>query len=273
MTDNSPTETERNPLARYIDEHPGQNRFWDKKYILFIEGITVIFDGFKALDIEAFGIEHNELRVIIGPNGAGKTPFCDVVSGKTIPATGEVFFDGQKISDKSEMDIALRGIRRKFQTPTVFDSLTTLENMQLALPKNQGMWANLLGTLKPQDRDQIRSIFERVGLGAELETPASQLSHGQRQWLSISTLILSDPKLLLIDEPAAGLSDSETMLTAELLLELKEDHTIVVIEHDMDFVRNLDSYISVFNEGLVMAEGTLDEIQSNVEVIDAYLGR
>lgn len=261
------------PLARYRSDIPSQSRLWDLKYVLFIEGITVEFDGFKALDIDAFGIEHNELRVIIGPNGAGKTTFCDVVSGKTPPTTGEVHFDGENISGKSEMDIALRGIRRKFQTPTVFDSLTTLENMQLALPKNQGLWANLLGTLKPRDRDHIRAILERVGLGAELDTPASQLSHGQRQWLSISTLILSDPKLLLIDEPAAGLSDAETMLTAELLLELKADHTIVVIEHDMDFVRNLDSYVSVFNEGQVMAEGTLDEIQSDAAVIEAYLGR
>ncbi|MFP6582902.1 MAG: urea ABC transporter ATP-binding protein UrtD [Candidatus Hydrogenedentota bacterium] len=273
MTRKIITKTSSNPLARYVNEHPGQSRRWDEKYILFIEGIKVEFDGFKALDIEAFGVEHNELRVIIGPNGAGKTTLCDVVSGKTTPATGEVFFDGENISNKTEMDIALRGIRRKFQTPTVFDSLTTIENMQLALPKNQGMWRNLLGSLKPRDREQIRAILERVGLGAEIDTPASQLSHGQRQWLSISTLILSDPKLLLIDEPAAGLSDAETMLTAELLLELKEDHTIVVIEHDMDFVRNLDSYISVLNEGMVMAEGSLDEIQSNAEVIEAYLGR
>lgn len=264
---------DESPLARYENDIPSQSRLWDEKYVLFIEDISVEFDGFKALDIGAYGIEHNELRVIIGPNGAGKTTFCDVVSGKTTPATGQIYFDGKDISGKSEMDIALRGIRRKFQTPTVFDSLTTLENMQLALPKNQGMWANLLGTLKPKDRDRIRAILERVGLGTVLDTPASQLSHGQRQWLSISTLILSDPKLLLIDEPAAGLSDTETALTAELLLELREEHTIVVIEHDMDFVRNLDSYVSVFNEGMVMAEGTLDDIQSNAEVIEAYLGR
>ena len=172
-----------------------------------------------------------------------------------------------------ETDIALMGIGRKFQTPAVFDSLTTYQNMELALPGHRKLWPNLYRRETSEEKDRILSILERVGLADESDREAKYLSHGQRQWLAISSLILSNPKLLLVDEPAAGLTDSETGLTAELLLELREDHTIIVIEHDMDFVHQLDSCVTMLNEGKIMAEGTLKELQENEEVIEAYLGR
>ena len=260
-------------IADYKLDSPRVSRFSEERFLLFLEDVTAVFDGFKALDIEALGIGHNELRVIIGPNGAGKTTLCDVVSGKTRPTTGNVYFQGKDITHETETDIALMGIGRKFQTPAVFDSLTTYQNMELALPGHQRLWSNLYASVTAEENDRILEILERVGLADESDTEAKYLSHGQRQWLAISSLILANPKLLLVDEPAAGLTDSETELTAELLLELKDDHTIIVIEHDMDFVRQLNSFVTVLNEGKIMAEGTMEEVQENEEVIEAYLGR
>ncbi|WFB36926.1 urea ABC transporter ATP-binding protein UrtD [Kiritimatiellota bacterium B12222] len=257
----------------YPMECPDVNSLWDKRFLLALQNITAVFDGFKALDLHAFAIEHNELRVIIGPNGAGKTTFCDIVSGKTTATTGQVYFDGQDITTLSEMAIALKGVGRKFQTPTVYDSLTTFENMELAMPGNQNPWRNLIHKHSKADRDKIFHQLERVRLADDAHTPAKYLSHGQRQWLAISSLILAGPKLLLVDEPAAGLTDAETVLTAELLLELRGDHTVVVIEHDMDFVRQLDARVTVFNEGTILAEGSLDTVRENEEVKEAYLGR
>ncbi len=259
--------------ANYEDDKPSVSRLWDHHYLLFLSDVTAVFDGFKALDIPAIGIGHNELRVIIGPNGAGKTTFCDIVTGKTRPTTGQVHFDREEITSLPEAEIARRGIGRKFQTPTVFDSLTTYENMELALPGNKNLWFNLTAKRTSEEKDRIMSILRRVRLDQAVDTPARFLSHGQRQWLAISALILSSPKLLLVDEPAAGLTDSETALTAELLLELQKEHTLIVIEHDMDFVRRLNSRVTVLNEGRVMAEGTLDEVKENQLVIEAYLGR
>ncbi len=260
-------------IEDYKTDSPRVSRFSEERFLLFLEDITAVFDGFRALDIEALGIGHNELRVIIGPNGAGKTTLCDVVSGKTRPATGRVYFEGRDITGMDETEIALMGIGRKFQTPSVFDSLTTYQNMELALPGRRRLWPNLYCRETKEERDRILGILERVGLLEVRDLEARYLSHGQRQWLAISALILSDPKLLLVDEPAAGLTDSETALTAELLLELRGDHTIIVIEHDMDFVRRLDSFVTMLNEGKIMAEGTLGELQENEEVIEAYLGR
>jgi urea transport system ATP-binding protein len=238
-----------------------------------VENLSVSFDGFKAVDIPQYGIEHGELRVIIGPNGAGKTTFCDLVSGKTKPSTGRVYFNGKEITQMEESDIALSGIGRKFQTPTVFDSLTTYENLLLALPGNQGWKNNLLSPESKEEVEKIDEILEKVSLIDQREMPAKSLSHGQRQWLAISALIISKPKLLLVDEPAAGLTDLETEQTADLLLELAQEHTIVVIEHDMDFVRRLGKTVTVLNEGKVLAEGMIDEMERNEEVMEAYLGR
>ena len=262
-------------LKKYAEFRPSvvQSSIWSKKFVLFVENLSVSFDGFKAVDIPQYGIEHGELRVIIGPNGAGKTTFCDLVSGKTKPSTGRVYFDEKEITQLDESDIALCGIGRKFQTPTVFDSLTTYENLLLALPGNQGWKNNLLQPESKEEVEKIDEILEKVSLINQREIPAKSLSHGQRQWLAISALIISKPKLLLVDEPAAGLTDLETEQTADLLLELAEEHTIVVIEHDMDFVRRLGKTVTVLNEGQVLAEGMIDEMEKNEEVMEAYLGR
>lgn len=264
-------------IAEIIDDYrefsPRVNRIGARDFLLFVEDLTAVFDGFKAVDIPAWGVKRNELRVVIGPNGAGKTTLCDLVSGKTRPTTGDVFFEGDNITTELEVEIALRGIGRKFQTPRVYDSLTTFENMELALPGSRRVRKFFRRSVSANDEAKIESILERVRLKDDLKTEAKHLSHGQRQWLAISMLILSSPKLLLVDEPAAGLTDLETELTAELLLELKEEHTIIVIEHDMDFVRQLDSKVTVLNEGQILAEGDIDSLTSNEEVIEAYLGR
>jgi urea transport system ATP-binding protein len=184
-----------------------------------------------------------------------------------------VYFDGRDISGLDESGIALLGIGRKFQTPTVFDSLSTYENLLLALPGNQGWRKNLLEKEKEEETFQVLEILKKVGLFEQRNELAKSLSHGQRQWLAISALIISKPRLLLVDEPAAGLTDKETEKTADLLLELAQDHTLIVIEHDMDFVRRLNSTVTVLNEGKVLAEGTIDEMEQNEEVMEAYLGR
>lgn len=244
-----------------------------KSYIVYLEDVSVVFDGFKALDIDLFGIYYNELRVVIGPNGAGKTTLCDVISGKTRATAGKVFWRGTELINLRDTDMARRGIGRKFQTPTVFDSLSVYENLELALPGRHSLWRNLWGKTDSEERDRIEELLIRVSLDHDRNTPAQFLSHGQRQCLEISMLILADSDLLLVDEPAAGLTDDETALMADLLLELRGEHSIIVIEHDMDFVRQLDAGVTVLNEGTVMAEGAMDDIQSNQEVVEAYLGR
>ena len=262
-------------LSDYREFVPSQvsNEFWSSRFLLFVENLSVSFDGFEALNIPSFGIGHGELRVIIGPNGAGKTTFCDLVTGKTQPSAGRIYFDGQEITGKQESDIALMGIGRKFQTPTVFDSLTTYENLLLALPGNQDWKNNLFRRETSEEKNKILEILEKVNLSDCQDMPSKSLSHGQRQWLAISSLIISEPKLLLVDEPAAGLTDHETEQTADLLMELSEEHTLVVIEHDMDFVRKLGRKVTVLNEGKVLAEGSLAELESNESVMEAYLGR
>ena len=242
-------------------------------HIVYLKDVVVSFDGFKALDVKEFAVHFNDLRVVIGPNGAGKTTLCDVISGKSRAKSGKVYFNRADVTHEPDVEIARRGVGRKFQTPTVFDSLTVYENMELALPGRRGVWRNLFARRTPAERDRILSLLERVHLADDLQTEARYLSHGQRQWLEISMLIVAEPKLLLVDEPAAGLTDRETELTAELLLELRGQHPIIVIEHDMEFVRRLNARVTVLNEGQVLAEGSMQEVQSNPDVIEAYLGR
>jgi urea transport system ATP-binding protein len=241
--------------------------------IVYLENVKVDFDGFVALNIGEFSVDFNELRVVIGPNGAGKTTLCDVISGKTRVTEGRVFFNLNETTSMTDVEIAKLGVGRKFQTPTIFDSLTVYENMELALPGRGGVFRNLWGRETPAQRDQIMAILQRVHLVDDAHRQAKYLSHGQRQWLEISMLIVASPKLLLVDEPAAGLTDKETELTAELLLELKGAHTIIVIEHDMEFVRRLNSRITVLDNGKVLAEGSLETVQKDPAVIEAYLGR
>lgn len=241
--------------------------------VIQLTDVRAVFDGFTALQLPYFGIDRNELRVVIGPNGAGKTTLCDIISGKTRPTSGRVLFEGRDISHLGEARIASLGIGRKFQTPTVFDSLTVWENMELALPRRWRVWQNLASHARPEDRDHILQLLERVHLLPQLHLPSRFLSHGQRQWLEISMLMVARPKLLLVDEPAAGLTDQETELTAQLLLELKGDHTLLVIEHDMAFVRRLGGRVTVLCEGRILAEGSLAAIQADPKVVEAYLGR
>jgi len=240
---------------------------------LQITEVTAVFDGFKALDIAYFGVDKGELRVVIGPNGAGKTTMCDVISGKTRPTSGHVHIGDREVTGWRDTAIAALGVGRKFQTPSVFDSLSVYENMELALPGRRSVWSNLWRSESPAERDRIHALLGRVHLIEHRDLPAKDLSHGQRQWLEISMLMVSGAKLLLVDEPAAGLTDNETALTADLLLELKGEHTLIVIEHDMEFVRRLGGKVTCLCEGRVLAEGTLDHVSADERVRTAYLGR
>ena len=241
--------------------------------MLRVEDATVVFDGFKALDIDRFAVRQNEIRVVIGPNGAGKTTLCDVISGKTRLKSGKVYFNGADISRLQDFEIARRGVGRKFQTPAVFGSLTVQENLELAAPISRSVLHALYRKTADADRDKIREVVAAVGLESVIDVQAQYLSHGQRQALEIGTLLVSTPKLLLIDEPAAGLSDDETTSMATLIRKLATGHTVIVIEHDMGFVRQLEADITVLNEGRILAEGPMTAVQADPRVIEAYLGR
>ena len=244
--------------------------------ILYLDGVTVSFDGFKALNSLSLVITPGELRTVIGPNGAGKTTMMDVITGKTRPDTGDVLFDGSvDLTRLDEAAIANLGIGRKFQKPTVFEQLTVFENLELALKTARGTMATLFFRLAPAQRDQLAEIVETVGLSDRLEVLAGALSHGQKQWLEIGMLLMQDQRLLLLDEPVAGLSDAETEATAELILDLAKDQarSLVVVEHDMQFVRALGAKVTVLHEGSVLAEGSIDMVQNDDRVIEVYLGR
>jgi len=242
--------------------------------ILYLEEITVAFDGFKALDALSLSIDDGELRAIIGPNGAGKTTMMDVITGKTRPDKGSAFL-GQTmdLTRMSEPQIARAGIGRKFQKPSVFEAASVLENLWLACAGERSWFASLRQRLAPGQRERIDDAMETVGLAAERERLAGTLSHGQKQWLEIGMLLIQDPKLLLLDEPVAGLSDEETERTARLLRELAGRHSLVVVEHDMHFVEQLQCKVTVLHQGSVLAEGDLAAVQNDARVIEVYLGR
>ncbi|MFZ2068467.1 MAG: urea ABC transporter ATP-binding protein UrtD [Xanthobacteraceae bacterium] len=245
-----------------------------ERTLLFIENVTVSFDGFRALNNLSFKIEPGEMRAIIGPNGAGKTTMMDVVTGKTRPDTGSVIFDQRyDLSRLDETQIALLGIGRKFQKPTVFDSHTVFDNIELALKADRRARSTLLWRQSEVEKGSVDAILKTVRLFAMRDRLAGSLSHGQKQWLEIGMLLAQDPKLLLVDEPAAGMTDAETRQTAELLKEINREHTIVVVEHDMTFVRELGVKVTCLHEGAVLAEGTIDEVSSNERVVEVYLGR
>ena len=242
--------------------------------LLYLNGVTVSFDGFKALNDLSLVVEEGELRTIIGPNGAGKTTMMDVVTGKTRPDAGEVFFRGSEdLTRLDESEIANLGIGRKFQRPTVFENLTVLENLDLALAGTRGTWRTLLSRLSPEKSERIDETLGRIGLTDHRHKPAVALSHGQKQWLEIGMLLIHDRQLLLLDEPVAGMTDRETEETAELILDLAQDRTIVVVEHDMAFVRSLGAKVTVLHEGSVLAEGSIEHVQNHPRVIEVYLGR
>ena len=243
--------------------------------LLYLDGVTVSFDGFRALNNLSFTIEPGEMRAIIGPNGAGKTTMMDVVTGKTRPDTGEVVFDGaHNLTQLDETEIAELGIGRKFQKPTVFDSHTVLRQSRTGAQSRSPRARRRCGGGKaPSERDRIDEILETIRLTALQDRLAGSLSHGQKQWLEIGMLLAQDPKLLLVDEPVAGMTDVETQQTAELLKEINREHTVVVVEHDMTFVRELGVKVTCLHEGSVLAEGTIDQVSQNERVVEVYLGR
>ncbi len=241
---------------------------------LYLEDITVSFDGFRALNSLNLTIDAGELRCIIGPNGAGKTTMMDVITGKTRPDAGKAFF-GQTIdlTRLTEPEIAHAGIGRKFQKPTVFERHTVFENLELAMKTDKRVWKSLMAWLSGDDRDRIADTLRLIRLDGEAGRPAGLLSHGQKQWLEIGMLLMQEPKLLLLDEPVAGMTDEETMRTAELLVSLAGKHSLVVVEHDMAFVEKLGGKVTVLHEGAVLAEGALAAVQDDPRVIEVYLGR
>jgi urea transport system ATP-binding protein len=241
--------------------------------LLYVEGVSVSFDGFKALDDLSFYVDIGELRCVIGPNGAGKTTMMDVVTGKTRPDAGRVFF-GQNIDllKLDEPEIAQAGIGRKFQKPTVFEHHTVYENLELAMAGDKRVFPTLFARLSGAQRDRIAQILEIVGLKEQASRAAGALSHGQKQWLEIGMLLMQDPLLLLVDEPVAGMTHQEMDRTAELLTSLAGQHSVVVVEHDMEFVRSIAKRVTVLHQGRVLAEGTMDEVQHNARVVEVYLG-
>ena len=242
--------------------------------LLYLDGITVSFDGFRALNKLSFMIEPGEMRAIIGPNGAGKTTMMDVVTGKTRPDTGDVYFDGQyDLSRLDETEIALLGIGRKFQKPTVFEMHTVEDNIGLALKGDRRARKTLFWNQTPEEASRIDKLLDIIRLSALRERVAGSLSHGQKQWLEIGMLLAQEPKLMLVDEPVAGMTDNETRQTAELLKEINRDRTVVVVEHDMTFVRELGVKVTCLHEGSVLAEGTIDQVSENERVVEVYLGR
>jgi urea transport system ATP-binding protein len=243
--------------------------------MLYIDGVSVSFDGFRALNNLSFTIEPGEMRAIIGPNGAGKTTMMDVVTGKTRPDTGQVVFDSGEydLTTMDEADIAQLGIGRKFQKPTVFDMHTVENNIRLAQKADRTTRATLTWRETGEERDRLDMILGTIRLASLRTESAGRLSHGQKQWLEIGMLLAQDPKLMLIDEPAAGMTDAETKQTADLLREINKERTVVVVEHDMTFVRDLGVRVTCLHEGSVLAEGTIDQVSQNERVVEVYLGR
>lgn len=242
--------------------------------LLYIDGVTVDFDGFKALKQLSFYVEAGELRAIIGPNGAGKTTMMDVVTGKTRPTAGDVVFNGGiDLTKLDEARIANLGIGRKFQKPTVFDNHSVSDNLELALSGQRGVIPSLFFRLSGDQKRRIEEVLQTIGLTNVRDRLAGSLAHGQKQWLEIGMLLIQDPALLLIDEPVAGMTDAETESTAKLIKSIAKAHTVLVVEHDMNFVRSLDCRVTVLHEGSVLAEGSMDAVQQNDRVIEVYLGR
>ena len=243
--------------------------------LLEVSGVSVTFDGFRAINNLSFQIGSAELRAIIGPNGAGKTTFMDIVTGKTRPDEGRILWGekSQSLLGMNEAKIALAGIGRKFQKPTVFEDQTVFENLQMALKNDRGPFAVLFYKTNSRDVTRIEALADEIGLSDQLHRKSGELSHGQKQWLEIGMLLAQEPRLLLVDEPAAGMTPAEREHTTSILVEAAKTRAVVVVEHDMEFIRRLNCKVTVLHEGSVLAEGSLDHVTSNQEVIDVYLGR
>jgi len=242
--------------------------------ILYLEDVCVSFDGFKAINQLSLDIAPGELRCIIGPNGAGKTTMMDIITGKTRPDSGTVFFGSTiDLLRYKEPEIAQLGIGRKFQKPTVFEQLTVFENLELALKTHKGVRASMFFRLDSAQCDRLAEVLHTIHLASSVSRLAGNLSHGQKQWLEIGMLLMQDPKLLLLDEPVAGMTDQETERTAELFLSLKGKHSLMVVEHDMSFINTISDIVTVLCDGSVLAQGTLAQVQADERVIEVYLGR
>ncbi len=242
--------------------------------ILYLEDVSVSFDGFKAINKLSLDIAPGELRCVIGPNGAGKTTMMDIITGKTRPDEGTVFFGSTiDLLRHTEPQIAQLGIGRKFQKPTVFEQLTVFENLELALKTDKRVKASLFFRLDSRQADRLADVLQTIHLAASARRLAGTLSHGQKQWLEIGMLLMQDPRLLLLDEPVAGMTDEETERTAELFLSLKGQHSLMVVEHDMNFIKTISEIVTVLCDGAVLAQGTLDQVQNDERVIEVYLGR
>lgn len=242
--------------------------------LLYVDGVTVTFDGFRALNKLSLYVKAGEMRAIIGPNGAGKTTMMDVITGKTRPDTGTVLFRGNvDLTARDEADIARLGIGRKFQKPTVFEMHTVYNNLEMALKAPRGVFDTLFHRLKGEQAARIDEVLTIVGLSSEQHRRAGALSHGQKQWLEIGMLLMQEPDLLLVDEPVAGMTDAETERTADLLRHIAKTRSVIVVEHDMEFVRALGVRVTVLHEGSVLSEGSLEHVQADQKVIEVYLGR
>ena len=265
----------RNRVFDFVIEKPSRESLVDTAHglILYLENITVSFDGFKALNDLTLYIETGELRCIIGPNGAGKTTMMDVITGKTRPDSGTAFY-GQCLDllRLSEPEIASLGIGRKFQKPTVFRNHSVFENLELAMAADKRVWPTLFRRMTGGERDRLDEVLEMIGLTKLVKARAGTLSHGQKQWLEIGMLLMQKPLVLLVDEPVAGMTKQETEATAELLIRLAGDHSVIVVEHDMEFVRSIARKVTVLHEGSVLAEGNMDTVQNDPKVVEVYLG-
>lgn len=263
----------RDQVFEYMKPEINPNLDVSHNTILYMEGVSVSFDGFKAINDLNLYVNDGELRCIIGPNGAGKTTMMDIITGKTRPDEGTVYF-GQTMNllKMTEPEIANAGIGRKFQKPTVFENHSVFENLELAMFDNKGVWATLFAGLTGEQRDSIEQVLVKIGLQEQALKRAGSLSHGQKQWLEIGMLLMQRPRLLLVDEPVAGMTHQEMDKTGELLSLLAGEHSVIVVEHDMDFVRSIARTVTVLHQGSVLAEGSIDEVQNDPRVVEVYLG-
>ena len=244
----------------------------NKEFVLYIEGLTVSFDGFKAIDSLNLYVDKNELRVIIGPNGAGKTTLLDLICGKTKASHGSIQFKDQELTKKSEHAIVRSGVGRKFQTPSIYENLSVFQNLEVSYPSGRTVFGALAFKCTDTVKAAVQSVAEDIGLGDRLRTEAGLLSHGQKQWLEIGMLLMQEPELLMLDEPIAGMSSRERELTAELLKRICKNRAVIVIEHDMEFVKQIAHKVTVMHQGKILAEGPMEKVQADERVIDVYLG-
>jgi urea transport system ATP-binding protein len=241
-------------------------------YLLSVEGLTVSFDGFKVIDDLSLAVEPKELRAVIGPNGAGKTTLLDLISGRTRATSGSIMFKGRDITRLREHEIVRAGIGRKFQTPSIYETLTVFENLEMSYPRGRSVFGSLGFRRTPQVIAKVEEAAEAIYLADHLHRPADSLSHGQKQWLEIGMLLIQEPELLMLDEPVAGMTGAERRRTAELLTGLSADRALIVIEHDMEFVKNIAHRVTVLHQGKWLAEGSMDFVQADPKVIEVYLG-